>query len=296
MSKNKKKKNKRNKRTPEQQMKLREKRRKNRENKRQKALLIRENKEKKALLLKKELYENTTTKDFENWLVECMKREGEASQLDKSYEPTDKMKTFFDEFYSNANMKEYTRLGRLNSFIHENGIVLLSNQKTKEEKAKIGDEDFFNSDNVIYLSWICADVDNKRKGWGTEMMNHLIELSKKYDYTLKLIAGGKDTNWINKNDIRFSKYVVDGKYTTDELVSWYNSFGFDTDITLAGNLVRDIRLGKKPNNHLKHTMLYPSSSVEEYVRFPSLKGYDYKTEGWSYTDTTDCYNKMLYGN
>ena len=283
------------KRTPEQQMKLRRKRRKNRENKRQKALLIRENKERKALLLKKELYDNTTTKDFENWLVECMRREGEGSQLNKSYEPTDKMKMFFDEFSTRTNMKEYTRIGRLNSFIHENGIVLLSNQKTKEEITKNGSEGFFNSDNMIYLSWICVDVDNKRKGWGTEMMNHLIELSKKYDYTLKLIAGGKDEKWNDRKDIRFSKYVVDGKYTTKELVSWYNSFGFDTDITFAGNLVRDIGLGKKPDNQLKNNMLYPSGSVEEYVKFPSLKGYEY-IQGFSYSSTTDCMNKMIYGN
>lgn len=283
------------KRTPKQQMKLREKRRKNRENKRQKVLLIRENKERKALLLKKELYDNTTTKDFENWLVECMRREGEGSQLNKSYEPTDKMKMFFDEFSTRTNMKEYTRIGRLNSFIHENGIVLLSNQKTKEEITKNGSEGFFNSDNMIYLSWICVDVDNKRKGWGTEMMNHLIELSKKYDYTLKLIAGGKDVKWNDRKDIRFSKYVVDGKYTTKELVSWYNSFGFDTDITLAGNLVRDIGLGKKPDNQLKNNMLYPSGSVEEYVKFPSLKGYEY-SQGFSYSSTTDCMNKMIYGN
>ena len=283
------------KRTPEQQMKLRRKRRKNRENKRQKALLIRENKERKALLLKKELYDNTTTKDFENWLVECMRREGEGSQLNKSYEPTDKMKMFFDEFSTRTNMKEYTRIGRLNSFIHENGIVLLSNQKTKEEITKNGSEGFFNSDNMIYLSWICVDVDNKRKGWGTEMMNHLIELSKKYDYTLKLIAGGKDEKWNDRKDIRFSKYVVDGKYTTKELVSWYNSFGFDTDITFAGNLVRDIGLGKKQDNHLKNVLLYPSGSVEEYVKFPSLKGYEY-SQGFSYSSTTDCMNKMIYGN
>ena len=294
MSKNKKKKNKRNKRTPEQQMKLREKRRKNRENKRQKALLIRENKERKVLLLKKELYDNTTTKDFENWLVETMIREGEGSQLNKFYEPTDKMKMFFDEFYSNANMKEYTRIGRLNSFIHENGIVLLSNPKTKEEITKNGSEVFFNSDNMIYVSWIVADVDNKRKGWGTEMVNHLTELSRKYDYTLKLIAGGKDEKWNSKNDVRFSKYVVDGKYTTEELVSLWKSTGFNTDITFGGELVRDIGLGKNPNNHLKNIMLYPSGSVEENVKFPSLKGYS--GNGFSYSSTTDCYNKMLYGN
>ena len=283
------------KRTPEQQMKLREKRRRNRENKRQKALLIRENKERKALLLKKELYDNTTTKDFENWLVETMIREGEGSQLNKSYKPTDKMKMFFDEFSTRTNMKEYTRIGRLNSFIHENGIVLLSNQKTKEEITKNGNQGFFNSDNMIYLSWICVDVDNKRKGWGTEMMNHLIELSKKYDYTLKLVAGGKDEKWNDRKDIRFSKYVVDGKYTTKELVSWYNSFGFDTDIRLAGNLVRDIGLGKKQDNHLKNVLLYPSGSVEKYVKFPSLKGYT-TTNGFSYSSTTDCMNKMIYGN
>jgi len=205
------------------------------------------------------------------------------------------MKMFFDEFSTRTNMKEYTRIGRLNSFIHENGIVLLSNQKTKEEITKNGSEGFFNSDNMIYLSWICVDVDNKRKGWGTEMMNHLIELSKKYDYTLKLIAGGKDEKWNDRKDIRFSKYVVDGKYTTKELVSWYNSFGFDTDITFAGNLVRDIGLGKKQDNHLKNVLLYPSGSVEKYVKFPSLKGYEY-IQGFSYSSTTDCMNKMIYGN
>jgi|TARA_B100001971_G_scaffold147654_1_gene136683 hypothetical protein len=293
----KKKKNKK-KMTPEKLRKkriLREKRRKNRENKRRKSLLIRENKERKALLLKKELYDNTTTKDFENWLVEYMRREGEVSQLNKSYEPTDKMKMFFDELYSKDNMKEYTRIGRLNSFIHENGIVLLVNKKTKEEITKNGYEDFFNSDNMIYVSWIVADVDNKRKGWGTEMMNHLTELSRKYDYTLKLIAGGKDMKIpkIHKNDIRFSKYFV-GEYTTEELVSLWKYIGFNTDITFGGVLVRDIGLGKKPNNLLKNIMLYPSGSVEENVKFPSLKGYS--GNGFSYSSTTDCYNKMLYGN
>ena len=282
------------KRTPEQQMKLREKRRKNRENKRQKVLLIRENKERKVLLLKKELYDNTTTKDFENWLVECMRREGEGSQLNKSYVPTDKMKMFFDEFSTRTNMKEYTRIGRLNSFIHENGIVLLSNPKTTEEITKNGNEYFLNSDNTIYVSWICVDVDNKIKGWGTEMMNHITELSRDYDYSLNLIAGGKDVKWKSKNDVRFSKYVLDGKYTTEELVSLWRSFGFDTDITFGGELVRDIGLGKNPNNHLKNIMLYPSGSVEENVKFPSLKGYS--GNGFSYSSTTDCYNKMLYGN
>ena len=282
------------KRTPEQQMKLREKRRRNRENKRQKALLIRENKERKALLLKKELYDNTTTKDFENWLVECMRREGEGSQLNKSYVPTDKMKMFFDEFSTRTNMKEYTRIGRLNSFIHENGIVLLSNQKTKEEITKNGNQGFFNSDNMIYLSWICVDVDNKIKGWGTEMMNHITELSRDYDYSLNLIAGGKDVKWNSKNDIRFSKYVLDGKYTTEELVSLWKTTGFDTNITDVGELIRDLGLGKKPGNHLKNDMLYPSGSVEENVKFPSLKGYS--GNGFSYSSTTDCYNKMLYGN
>ena len=282
------------KRTPEQQMKLREKRRRNRENKRQKALLIRENKERKALLLKKELYDNTTTKDFENWLVECMRREGEGSQLNKSYVPTDKMKMFFDEFSTRTNMKEYTRIGRLNSFIHENGIVLLSNQKTKEEITKNGSEVFFNSDNMIYVSWIVADVDNKRKGWGTEMMNHITELSRDYDYSLNLIAGGKDVKWNSKNDIRFSKYVLDGKYTTEELVSLWKTTGFDTNITDVGELIRDLGLGKKPGNHLKNDMLYPSGSVEENLKFPSLKGYS--GNGFSYSSTTDCYNKILYGN
>ena len=282
------------KRTPEQQMKLREKRRKNRENKRQKVLLIRENKERKVLLLKKELYDNTTTKDFENWLVETMIREGEGSQLNKSYKPTDKMKMFFDEFSTRTNMKEYTRIGRLNSFIHENGIVLLSNQKTKEEITKNGSQGFFNSDNMIYLSWICVDVDNKRKGWGTEMMNHITELSRDYDYSLNLIAGGKDVKWNSKNDIRFSKYVLDGKYTTEELVSLWKTTGFDTNITDVGELIRDLGLGKKPGNHLKNDMLYPSGSVEENVKFPSLKGYS--GNGFSYSSTTDCYNKILYGN
>jgi ribosomal protein S18 acetylase RimI-like enzyme len=295
MSKNKKKKNKRNKRTPEQQMKLREKRRKNRENKRQKALLIRENKERKELLLKKELYDNTTTKDFENWLVETMIREGEGSQLNKFYEPTDKMKMFFDEFYSNANMKEYTRIGRLNSFIHENGIVLLSNPKTKEEITKNGSEVFFNSDNMIYVSWICVDVDNKRKGWGTEMMNHLTELSRKYDYTLKLIAGGKDEKWNSKNDVRFSKYVVDGKYTTEELVSWYNTIGFGPDIRNISLLKEDMNENVNVRKILNSNMMYPSGSIEKYLKFPSLKGYDYKT-GFSYSSTTDCMKKMIYGN
>ena len=282
------------KRTPEQQMKLREKRRRNRENKRQKALLIRENKERKALLLKKELYDNTTTKDFENWLVECMRREGEGSQLNKSYKPTDKMKMFFDEFSTRTNMKEYTRIGRLNSFIHENGIVLLSNPKTTEEITKNGNEYFLNSDNTIYVSWICVDVDNKIKGWGTEMMNHITELSRDYDYSLNLIAGGKDVKWNSKNDIRFSKYVLDGKYTTEELVSLWKTTGFDTNITDVGELIRDLGLGKKPGNHLKNDMLYPSGSVEENLKFPSLKGYS--GNGFSYSSTTDCYNKMLYGN
>ena len=282
------------KRTPEQQMKLREKRRRNRENKRQKALLIRENKERKALLLKKELYDNTTTKDFENWLVETMIREGEGSQLNKSYEPTDKMKMFFDEFSTRTNMKEYTRIGRLNSFIHENGIVLLSNPKTTEEITKNGNEYFLNSDNTIYVSWICVDVDNKIKGWGTEMMNHITELSRDYDYSLNLIAGGKDVKWNSKNDIRFSKYVLDGKYTTEELVSLWKTTGFDTNITDVGELIRDLGLGKKPGNHLKNDMLYPSGSVEENLKFPSLKGYS--GNGFSYSSTTDCYNKILYGN
>jgi hypothetical protein len=282
------------KRTPEQQMKLREKRRKNRENKRQKVLLIRENKERKVLLLKKELYDNTTTKDFENWLVETMIREGEGSQLNKSYKPTDKMKMFFDEFSTRTNMKEYTRIGRLNSFIHENGIVLLSNPKTTEEITKNGNEYFLNSDNTIYVSWICVDVDNKIKGWGTEMMNHITELSRDYDYSLNLIAGGKDVKWNSKNDIRFSKYVLDGKYTTEELVSLWKTTGFDTNITDVGELIRDLGLGKKPGNHLKNDMLYPSGSVEENVKFPSLKGYS--GNGFSYSSTTDCYNKILYGN
>jgi hypothetical protein len=282
------------KRTPEQQMKLREKRRKNRENKRQKVLLIRENKERKVLLLKKELYDNTTTKDFENWLVETMIREGEGSQLNKSYKPTDKMKMFFDEFSTRTNMKEYTRIGRLNSFIHENGIVLLSNPKTTEEITKNGNEYFLNSDNTIYVSWICVDVDNKIKGWGTEMMNHITELSRDYDYSLNLIAGGKDVKWNSKNDIRFSKYVLDGKYTTEELVSLWKTTGFDTNITDVGELIRDLGLGKKPGNHLKNDMLYPSGSVEENLKFPSLKGYS--GNGFSYSSTTDCYNKILYGN
>ena len=282
------------KRTPEQQMKLREKRRRNRENKRQKVLLIRENKERKVLLLKKELYDNTTTKDFENWLVETMIREGEGSQLNKSYKPTDKMKMFFDEFSTRTNMKEYTRIGRLNSFIHENGIVLLSNPKTTEEITKNGNEYFLNSDNTIYVSWICVDVDNKIKGWGTEMMNHITELSRDYDYSLNLIAGGKDVKWNSKNDIRFSKYVLDGKYTTEELVSLWKTTGFDTNITDVGELIRDLGLGKKPGNHLKNDMLYPSGSVEENLKFPSLKGYS--GNGFSYSSTTDCYNKILYGN
>ena len=266
--------------------KLREKRRRNKENKKQKALLV-----------MKEIYDNTTTKDFENWFVELYGsswEEDEREVIDPSYTPSPTMSLFFDEFKSMANMKEHTRVGRVNSYIHENGVVILTNKITQHEKRDMNGQHFFNSENHIYLDWIVADVDNRKKGWGTEMMEIITFLASKYNFTIKLIAGGSNQDW-KQNDIRFTKYVSGGKYTTRELASWYETFGFGPDLRLFPNIMKDMKENKKPSKGLYSNMMYPSGSVEKYLKFPSLKGYDYKN-GFSYSSTNDCMKRMLYEN
>ena len=239
-------------------------------------------------------YSKITLKDFEDWNFWWIENQS-PHLLDNTYKPSNKMKMFFDEFNTRTNMKSYTHKGMIHSFIHENGYVLLSN-KTKEENPiynKGINMTWFNSENTIVLEWIITDVDKRKKGWGTEMMNVLVELSKKYDYTLRLVAtSGKDRHFDAFVDNRFSKYVKSSPLNTDELVRWYKSFGFDIDPTDGYVVSYEL---EEEYDTIKTHLTIPSGSVEETIKFPSIKGYE-TTKGFSYSSTTNCMNKIVYGN
>ena len=238
-------------------------------------------------------YSKITLKDFEDWQYWWIENQS-PHLLDNTYKPSNKMKMFFDEFNTRTDMKSYTHKGMIHSFFHENGIVLLSN-KTKDGNTiqeKVNSE-WFNSENTIVLDWIITDVDKRKKGWGTETMKVLVELSKKYNYTIRLLArSGNDTHFDAFVDNRFSKYVKSSPLNTEGLVRWYKSFGFDIDATY-GHIVK---MGmRKRYDELKTILSIPSGSVEETIKFPSLKGYE-TTKGFSYSSTTNYMNKIVYGN
>mgnify|MGYP001217775971 CR=1 FL=1 len=241
-------------------------------------------------------YSKITLKDFEDWNFWWIENQS-PHLLDNTYKPSNKMKMFFDEFNKRADMKSYTHKGMIHSFFHENGIVLLSNKSQPEEENPIYNKGinrtWFNSENTIVLDWIIADVDKRNKGWGTETMKVLVELTKKYDYTLRLtVMSGKDSHFDAFEDNRFSKYVKSSPLNTDELVRWYKSFGLDTDPT--NGYVVAFGLEKRYDT-IKTLLTIPSGSVEESMKFPSIKGYE-TTKGFSYSSTTNYMNKIVYGN
>ena len=241
-------------------------------------------------------YSKITLKDFEDWQYWWIENQS-PHLLDNTYKPSNKMKMFFDEFNRRTDMKSYTHKGMIHSFIHENGSVILSNKTQAEEENPIYNKGinrtWFNSENTIVLDWIITDVDKRKKGWGTETMKVLVELTKKYDYNLRLIAtSGKTHQFDAFEDNRFRKYVKSSPLDTDELVRWYKSFGFDTDPTDGYVVAYEL---EEDYDTIKTHLTIPSGSVEETIKFPSLKGYE-TTKGFSYSSTTNCMNKMIYGN
>ena len=316
---------------------LREKRRKNRLNKnkiRDEFLNKEALRKEKIRLEEKAKYDSISLEDFEKSIFDFFKEnfKGNPDLVDSPDKTSKKMEKFYDEFSKRGNFKKHTSKGYFHSYIHENGYVLLSNKPTVEEinsklleryegnknlteteefqlikHFQLGiDGSYFNIDNRIKLELIVSDVDNRGKGWGTKMMNVLIELTKKYDYSISLISAGNDMNftfYITDKLGAFKKFLKNSPLTTYKLISWYKSFGFDIDPRQAGvyrfHSRSKIEAGKKLTRTMKNTiveevepnLLHPSSSVEENLKFPSLKGYD----GWGfdYSSTSKCFNNWI---
>ena len=97
--------------------------------------------------------------------------------------------------------------------------------------------------------------------------------------------------------------VVSNTATTNTLLEEAGKFfksKKDVDEKVLKNQFQDILTGKKHYHPSLLKELYadlesPSGSVKETIKFPSIKGYD-TTYGFSYSSTSDCMDKMIYGN
>jgi hypothetical protein len=287
-------------------------------------------KEKERLELKAQ-YDKISIEDFEKTNYEFFEKNKPEWMTDTPDKTTKKMEKFFDEFSKRGNFMKNRNKGYFHSFIHENGYVLLTNRPTKEEKRNeitdraIGGENLteeetkemfkhsmlaiddrhFNKHNRIRLEWIVSNVDNRGKGWGTKTMNVLIELAKEFDYSISLKSAGNDKDFVLYNRDyygAFNKFLKNSPLSTTKLINWYRSLGFDLDPRQAGvyrfasiGSVDDKPLSKTLKNEVvervEPNLLYPSGSVEENIKFPSLKGYDGR--GFDYSSTSKCFNNWI---
>ena len=276
-------------------------------------------------------YDKISIEDFEKSNFEFFQRNKPEWVTDSPDKTTKKMEKFFDEFSKRGNFMRNTNKGYYHSFVHENGYVLLSNRPTTEEtrqelcergirgenltdteKSEVFkyvqlmiDERHFNKHNRIRLEWIVSNVDNRGKGWGTKTMNVLIELAKEFDYSISLKSAGNDKDFVMfERDTygAFTKFLKNSPLSTTKLINWYKSFGFDLDPRQAG-VYRFASTSSPENKPLSRTLknevvgkiepnlLYPSGSVEENIKFPSLKGYDGR--GFDYSSTSKCFNNWI---
>ena len=296
MSKRKKKKRPIGKRNPQEKKrrkKLREKRQKAKRN----ARLRKEERRLELLKIEEDKLSKITTKDFENWHFDWFNQNG-ALEID--YTPSDKIKMFFDEFSLRTDM-EYKMKGIVHSFTNEYGIVMFSNEGDKNRyNRNFGwvDNSYFTCDDTLHLDWIVSDPSNRKKGWGTEIMETMVELSKKYDISISLFAYNTELDKSNKkdqrNNISFSKFVNGKGPSRYELIDWYKSLGAGIDPRLHTR-VGVSYFSKKPLKVYDDSyLMFPSGSVEETIKFPSIKGYS--GNGFSYSSTIDCMDKIVYEN
>jgi len=281
------------KRTPKQMEKLREKQRKMNMRNMESARKDRIERIKKE----KERYSKTSTKDFEKWHFDFWNQNG-ALEID--FTSNKKIKMFFDEFSLRTDM-EYKTKGIVHSFTNEYGIVMFSNEGDLGQYNRIWDwrgEDYFTCDDTLHLEWIVSDPSNRKKGWGTEIMETMVELSKKYDISISLFASNTDLEKSNKQDprynISFRKFVNGKGPSRYELIDWYKSFGFGIDPRLHKKVEISYSYKRPLKEYDDSYLLFPSGSIKETIKFPSIKGYS--GEGFNYSSTIDCMDKIVYGN
>ncbi len=249
----------------------------------------------------KERYSKTSTKDFEKWNFDFWNQNG-ALEID--FTSNKKIKMFFDEFSLRTDM-EYKTKGKVHSFTNEYGIVMFSNEGDLGQYNRGWDwrrEDYFTCDDTLLLEWIVSDPSNRKKGWGTEIMETMVELSKKYDISISLFACDTDLESIDRKDTRhslsISKFLNGNGLSRYELINWYKSFGFEIDPRLHKKVKMSYSYKRPFNEYNDGTndsyMMFPSGSVKETIKFPSIKGYS--GEGFNYSSTIDCMDKIVYGN
>ena len=129
-------------------------------------------------------------------------------------------------------------------------------------------------------------------------METMVELSKKYDISISLFACDTDLEDIDKKDprhnISFSKFVNGKGPSRYGLIDWYKSLGAGIDPRLHTRVGVSYFFKKPLIENDDSYLMFPSGSVEETIKFPSIKGYS--GNGFSYSSTIDCMDKIVYGN
>jgi len=212
---------------------------------------------------------------------------------------------FLSDFEKKNEMKLHIHDTGHRVYVSDYGLIILT--KSLQEVTNVNSKDWSELyEDMFNLDWMVTNVENRKCGWGNQILKLLTSLSDKHNVSIKLVSDSMTNTkfWNTSLDLlgKWKKYLGN---SLDEvqLRKWYEKHGFilnpvnkslihyNSNKRLLKEYPKLYRQFTEWNSH--NQLIYPSTTLRNEVRFKSILGYK---GTYDFESTSSCYNNFITGS